>query len=75
MSKHQNQSQIFIETPYRNNQLLEDMLKQCNENTQLCIACDIMLSSEFIKTQSIKNWKKQIPNLHKRPCIFILHAS
>ncbi len=74
MSKHQNQSQIFIETPYRNNQLLEDILKQCNENTQLCIACDIMLSSEFIKTQSVKNWKKQLPNLHKRPCIFILHA-
>jgi 16S rRNA (cytidine1402-2'-O)-methyltransferase len=74
MSKHQNQSQIFIETPYRNNQLLEDILKHCNENTMLCIACDIMLSSEFIKTQSIKNWKKQAPNLHKRPCIFILHA-
>ncbi|MFN4234889.1 MAG: SAM-dependent methyltransferase [Bacteroidia bacterium] len=74
MSKHQNQSQIFIETPYRNNQLLEDIIKQCNENTLLCIACDIMLSSEFIKTQSIKNWKNQIPNLHKRPCIFILHA-
>jgi 16S rRNA (cytidine1402-2'-O)-methyltransferase len=75
MSKHQNQSQIFIETPYRNNQLLEDILKQCNENTMLCIACDIMLTSEFIKTQSIKNWKKQLPNLHKRPCIFILHAT
>ena len=74
MSKHQNQSQIFIETPYRNNQLLEDMLKQCNENTLLCIACDIMLPSEFIKTQTIKNWKKQLPNLHKRPCIFILQA-
>lgn len=74
MSKHQNQSQIFIETPYRNNQLLEDILKQCNENTLLCIACDIMLKSEFIKTQAIKHWKKQLPNLHKRPCIFILHA-
>jgi 16S rRNA (cytidine1402-2'-O)-methyltransferase len=74
MSKHQNQSQIFIETPYRNNQLLEDILKHCNENTMLCIACDIMLSSEFIKKQSIKKWKKQVPNLHKRPCIFILHA-
>lgn len=75
MSKHQNQSQIFIETPYRNNQLMEDLLKQCHENTMLCIACDIMLSSEFIKTQTIKKWKKQLPNLHKRPCIFILHAS
>lgn len=74
MSKHQNQSQIFIETPYRNNQLLDEILKQCNENTLLCIACDIMLSNELIKTQTIKNWKKHKPDLHKRPCIFILHA-
>ncbi|GLB51193.1 S-adenosylmethionine-dependent methyltransferase [Neptunitalea chrysea] len=72
-SKELQQSQIFIETPYRNNQLLESMCGILQNNTQLCVACDITLSTEYIKTQSIGSWKKTKVDLHKRPAIFILH--
>lgn len=68
-----NQTQIFIETPYRNQSLLTDILQNCNEQTQLCIATDITLDSEFIKTKSIDEWKKNIPQINKRPTIFLLH--
>lgn len=74
-SFERNQSQIFIETPYRNNQLLEEMTQILHPNTLLCIACDITLPTEFIQTQTISYWKKNKPELHKRPCIFILHKS
>lgn len=67
-------TQIFIETPYRNNQLLETLLKTCKPTTQLCIAADITAPEEFIQTHTIANWKKNIPNLHKRPVIFCLLA-
>lgn len=67
------QSQIFIETPYKNGFLLETMLKSCSPNTKLCIATDINETSEYIKTHTIKEWSNiEIPDLHKRPCIFIL---
>ena len=72
-SKELNQSQIFIETPYRNDKLFEDFKSFLNENTRLCIACDISLPNEFIKTLDIKNWKHQKIDLHKRPSIFIIH--
>lgn len=65
-------SQIFMETPYRNEKLIESIIKNCNENTKLCIAVDISLESEFIQTRTIENWKKERPNFHKRPAIFIL---
>ncbi|MBP5423201.1 MAG: SAM-dependent methyltransferase [Paludibacteraceae bacterium] len=68
------QSQIFIETPYRNQKMLEEILSICQPNTKLCIACDITLNTEYIKTKSIAEWKKtQLPDLNKRPCIFILY--
>lgn len=68
------QSQIFIETPYRNQKMLEELLNTCQPNTKLCIACDITLESEYIKTQSISEWKKsKLPDLNKRPCIFMLY--
>lgn len=69
------QTQLFIETPYRNMHMVEDILTHCKGNTLLCIACDISLESEFIKTQSVKDWKKQLPNLklNKRPAIFLLY--
>ena len=70
--KKHNQAQLFIETPYRNNNLLEDFLTTCDPNTMLCIATDITLASEQIKTRSIKEWKKNIPNFHKKPTVFIL---
>jgi 16S rRNA (cytidine1402-2'-O)-methyltransferase len=68
----ENQTQIFIETPYRNNKLLEDILKTCKPATYLCIAVDITLDAEWIKTKSIEEWKKKIPELSKRLCIFAL---
>ncbi|MBO5133063.1 MAG: SAM-dependent methyltransferase [Paludibacteraceae bacterium] len=73
-AKTENQSQIFIETPYRNQKLLSEILSTCQGNTKLCIACDITLESEYIKTKSINEWKKSaLPDLNKRPSIFILY--
>ncbi|MEO6902564.1 MAG: SAM-dependent methyltransferase [Bacteroidia bacterium] len=66
-------TQLFIETPYRNNHLLDDILATCDNNTKLCVACDITLASEFIKTKSIGSWKKQVPDLNKRPTIFLIY--
>ncbi|MHC5202797.1 SAM-dependent methyltransferase [Myroides sp. LJL119] len=68
-----NQSQLFIETPYRNNQLLEDMIHILHPQTLICIACDITLQTEYIQTKTANEWKKQNIDLHKRPCIFIIH--
>tara|TARA_B100000767_G_scaffold264679_1_gene279845 strand:+ start:13891 stop:14634 length:744 start_codon:yes stop_codon:yes gene_type:complete len=68
-----NQSQLFIETPYRNDQMLQDLLKTLDLNTELCIACEITLPSEYIKTNTVKKWKKIKVSLHKRPVIFIIH--
>lgn len=66
-------SQIFMETPYRNNQLLEDLIKFLNPNTQLCIGANINHpSDEFIKTLKISQWKNKKPELHKIPAIFVL---
>lgn len=69
----ENQTQIFIETPYRNGKMLEDIVGGCQKNTLLCIAADISLESEFIKTKTIGEWKNQLPELSKRPCIFALY--
>ncbi|MEN8815367.1 MAG: SAM-dependent methyltransferase [Nonlabens sp.] len=68
------QSQSFIETPYRNNKMLEELLLSLSGKTKLCVACDISLPTEFIKTLPIDLWKKQIPDLHKRPAIFIIQG-
>ncbi|HRI20400.1 MAG TPA: SAM-dependent methyltransferase [Panacibacter sp.] len=74
-SQKKNCTQIFIETPYRNNQLINDVLTSCNAETKFCIAVDITAPSESIKTKTIKDWKKQPPaDIHKRPAIFLLHA-
>ncbi|TYB79646.1 SAM-dependent methyltransferase [Bizionia myxarmorum] len=75
ISFQQNQSQLFIETPYRNNAVLEDICKVLNPDTQVCVACDITLSTEFIKTKSVQEWKKNNEDLHKRPALFIIHKS
>ncbi len=66
------QAQIFMETPYRNNQLLEELIKNGAPNTLLCIASNITAPDEFIKTKTIKEWASAKPDLHKKPCIFIL---
>ncbi|MDR0506912.1 MAG: SAM-dependent methyltransferase [Dysgonamonadaceae bacterium] len=69
----ENQTQLFIETPYRNNKLLESIVKTCKPATRLCIAADITLPSEMIKTKNIGEWKKNLPDLSKRPCIFAIY--
>jgi 16S rRNA (cytidine1402-2'-O)-methyltransferase len=65
-------TEIFIETPYRNNQLVETMIKTLHPDTRLCIAADLTAPTEFIRTKTVSEWKKQLPDLHKRPVIFCL---
>jgi 16S rRNA (cytidine1402-2'-O)-methyltransferase len=74
LSREQNQSQIFIETPYRNNKLLAEFIKTLSPRTQLCIACDITLPTEFIATKTVEEWKGANLDLHKRPTIFIIQG-
>jgi 16S rRNA (cytidine1402-2'-O)-methyltransferase len=73
LSKEKNQSQIFIETPYRNDKLLADLKVILTPTTNLCIAADITLTTEYIKTKEVKDWKNETPDLYKRPAIFIIH--
>jgi len=74
-SKAKNETQIFIETPFRNQHLLKDILQACNTETKLCIACNISLTDELIVTKKIKDWKqKTLPDLHKKPTVFLLLA-
>jgi len=75
LSKRTNQTQIFMETPYRNLQLFESILKVCSKNTKLCIASNITLTSENIKTKIIEEWKlSNPPNIHKSPTIFLIYG-
>lgn len=73
LSQDKNQSQIFIETPFRNNKMLEDILQALNPSTYLCVAADITLPTEFIKTMRASEWKKIKVDLHNRPAIYIIH--
>lgn len=73
-SAAENRTQIFIETPYRNQKLFEEMLQVLQPETFLSIACDITTEHEYIKTRSIREWKNQKPEIHKRPAIFLFHA-
>lgn len=75
ISRDKNQSQIFIETPYRNEKMLDDLRAILSPDTRVCVACDITLPSEYIKTFTIKEWKNIKTDLHKRPAIFILHKN
>jgi 16S rRNA (cytidine1402-2'-O)-methyltransferase len=75
-SAKRNQTQLFIETPYRNDKMFAAILSCCRPQSRLCIAADITLPSEFIQTHSISEWKKQpTPRLHKRPCLFLMLAT
>jgi 16S rRNA (cytidine1402-2'-O)-methyltransferase len=67
-------TQIFIETPYRNNQMLETLIKTCLPSTQLCVAVNLTGEKEWIKTTTIGEWKRQVPDIHKQPAIFLLFA-
>ncbi len=73
-SKIEKQSQAFIETPFRNNYLAEDIINTCNGNTRLCIACNLTLPDEFIVTKPVSQWKGKLPDLSKKPTIFILQG-
>ncbi len=73
-SSKNNSTKIFIETPYRNNQLLDSLLQQCSGHTKLCIAVNITAKEERILTKSVSNWKLNKPELHKLPAIFLLYA-
>ncbi|MBT8268245.1 MAG: SAM-dependent methyltransferase, partial [Bacteroidia bacterium] len=73
LSAERNQTQIFIETPYRNNQLLQDMMQVLGNMTRICVASDLSLPTEYIRTKTAAEWKNEIIDLHKRPTIFILH--
>jgi 16S rRNA (cytidine1402-2'-O)-methyltransferase len=66
------QTQIFIETPYRNNQLLKDLLAVCKPETKICIAADLTLPSELIRTRTVRQWKTMLPDLNKRPAVFLM---
>ncbi|RZJ34530.1 MAG: SAM-dependent methyltransferase [Flavobacterium sp.] len=73
LSFEKKQSQIFIETPYRNNKMAEDLLQALQPSTLLCIAADLTLPTEFLVTRTIAEWKRSIPDLHNKPAIFIIH--
>lgn len=72
-SKELDQTQIFIETPYRNDKLFIQLRKVLAPKTYLCVAADLTLPSEYIRTMTAEEWTKESPDLHKRPCIFIFH--
>ncbi len=68
----ENQTQIFIETPYRNHKLMEELVETLFPTTRLCVAIDVSLSSEWIRTHNMAAWKKQIPDMQKRPAVFLI---
>ncbi len=74
-SQKKNCTQLFIETPYRNNQLLETIVKTCKASTKLCIAANLTASNEYIRSKLIDEWKNHLPELHKQPAIFLLQAA
>lgn len=69
----ENQTQLFIETPYRNNKLAEELLKTCRPSTRLCIASDITCADEYIRTRTVKKWQGKLPDLSKKPTIFLIY--
>ncbi len=73
-SRQRNCTQIFIETPYRNNQLLETLTKTLHPQTKICVAVDLTAETEMIQTKTVQQWKTALPQLHKRPTIFLLFA-
>ena len=70
---NENQTQLFIETPYRNNKMAEDILRNCRPQTRLCIAANITCEGEYIKTKTIREWQGKVPDLSKIPCIFLIY--
>ena len=73
-SEKNNSTKIFIETPYRNNQLIETILKTCKPSTRFCIASELTSANEYIKTKKVAEWQKEKTDFHKKPVIFLLHG-
>jgi 16S rRNA (cytidine1402-2'-O)-methyltransferase len=73
-SVKKNSTEIFIETPYRNNQLIETLLKTCKATTRICIAAELTGTNEFVKTKTVADWQKEEIDFHKKPVIFLLQA-
>lgn len=69
----ENQTQLFIETPYRNHKLIEELIKTCRPSTKLCIAANVTCEDEFIRVRPVKEWTNQIPDLSKKPTLFLLY--
>src|SRR5665647_932435 len=74
-SQKKHSTQIFIETPYRNNQLVETLLKTCKPTTKICIAAELTGTNEYVKTKTVADWKKEKTDFHKKPVIFLLYAN
>ena len=70
---NEDQTQLFIETPYRNGKMLEDILANCRPQTKLCIAANLTCADEFVQTRTVKDWRGKVPDLSKIPCIFLLY--
>ncbi|HVD97390.1 MAG TPA: SAM-dependent methyltransferase [Cytophagaceae bacterium] len=73
-SKIKNQTQLFIETPYRNMKMLEEILPALHPETQFCIAADLTAETQFLKTKKVKDWPQHLPDIHKKPAIFLLQS-
>ena len=73
-SQKKRSTQIFIETPFRNNQIIETLLKNCKLTTKLCIAAELTGPNEYVKTKTIADWQKEKTDFHKKPVIFLLLA-
>ena len=70
---NEEQTQLFIETPYRNEKMVEDILATCRPQTKLCIAANITCEGEYVRTRTVKEWRGKVPDLSKIPCIFLLY--
>ena len=73
-SQSKRQTQIFIETPYRNDAMFSDLLQSCRPSTRICVAANITMPDEFIRTKTVAEWKKENPIIGKRPCVFLMLA-
>ena len=73
-SKSKHMTQLFIETPYRNNHMFQTIISSCFPQTKLCIACNLTSADQWVKTMSIKEWKSKVPELHKLPVVFLIQA-
>jgi 16S rRNA (cytidine1402-2'-O)-methyltransferase len=74
-SRLKQQTQLFIETPYRNNQLIQELLKHLHPQTRLCVACNLTAPEEQIVSLTVAEWKKQTHDFHKKPCVFLVYSA